>query len=186
MSAGTVKLVVFLVASTALVYVSRASLVRPRSHGFYRFFAWEAILGLLLLNVNHWFEDPFSLAQLVSWVLLIVSAFLVVHVMHLLQTVGKPDPQRGDGPLIGLEKTTRLVTVGAYRYIRHPAYASLLYLAWGAYFKNTGWRSGLLVLAATVFLVITAKAEEAENVRFFGAEYVEYVRKTKMFVPFVL
>jgi pimeloyl-ACP methyl ester carboxylesterase len=34
------------IAGSAVVYVSRASLLAPRSHGFYRFFAWEMILAL--------------------------------------------------------------------------------------------------------------------------------------------
>jgi protein-S-isoprenylcysteine O-methyltransferase Ste14 len=186
MTTTAIKLLAFLLASAVLVYVSRASLLLPRSHGFYRFFAWEAILGMVLLNLDHWFHDPLSPAQVASWVLLFVSAFLVVHVARLLKIVGKPDLRRTDEALFKLEKTTRLVTVGAYRYIRHPAYASLLFLAWGVFFKNTSWLPGLLVFAATVFLVLTAKAEEAENIRFFGMEYGEYMRKTKMFVPFVL
>jgi protein-S-isoprenylcysteine O-methyltransferase Ste14 len=183
---SAVKLLGFLLVSVVLLRVSRASLLLPRSHGFYRFFAWEAILGLLLLNLDGWFDDPFSPSQIVSWALLFASAFLAVHVGHLLKAIGKPDPRRTDQALFSLEKTTRLVTVGAYRYIRHPAYASLLLLAWGVFFKNTSWLPGLLVLAATIFLVLTAKVEEAENIVFFGSEYGEYMRKTKMFVPFVL
>ncbi len=36
-----------LLAGTALVvWLSRKPLRKPGSHGFYRFFAWEAILGL--------------------------------------------------------------------------------------------------------------------------------------------
>jgi len=33
------QLIVFLAGSAVLVYESRASLLAPRSHGFYRFFA---------------------------------------------------------------------------------------------------------------------------------------------------
>jgi protein-S-isoprenylcysteine O-methyltransferase Ste14 len=40
-------------------------------------------------------------------------------------------------------------------------------------------------MAATVFLIATAKADEAECIRFFGAEYQAYMKRTKMFVPFV-
>ena len=46
------KLFVFVVVSAVIVYVSRASLRVPRSHGFYRFFAWEVILALTLLNLD--------------------------------------------------------------------------------------------------------------------------------------
>jgi protein-S-isoprenylcysteine O-methyltransferase Ste14 len=178
-----VKLVVFVVATTGLAYMSRASLVNPRSHGFYRFFAWETILALALLNVDVWFRDPFSWHQLISWFSLIVSAFLVIHGVHLLRQIGKPDPQRDEVPLIAFERTTTLVTVGAYHYIRHPLYSSLLFLAWGIFFKGPSWLGGLLALAATLFLTATAKIEEAEDIRFFGETYEEYIKQTKMFIP---
>ena len=180
------KIILFVVASAGIVYISRASLRAPRSHGFYRFFAWEAILALILLNLEYWFRDPFSLPQVLSWILLIASAFLVVHAVHLLRIIGKPDAQRSDdAATIGLEKTTHLVSVGAYKYIRHPMYSSLLFLAWGVFFKDPSWLNGILALAATAFLVATAKVEEAEDIRFFGAAYQAYIKQTKMFIPFL-
>jgi protein-S-isoprenylcysteine O-methyltransferase Ste14 len=180
-----VKVVVFLVATSGLAYVSRASLLAPRSHGFYRFFAWEVILALILLNVDAWFRDPLSWHQIISWCLLLVSLFLVLHGVHLLRQIGRPDEQRDDAGLVGFERTTTLVTVGAYRYIRHPLYSSLLFFAWGVFFKVPGWVGVLLALAATLFLVATARIEEAENVRFFGPDYEAYRKQTKMFVPYL-
>jgi protein-S-isoprenylcysteine O-methyltransferase Ste14 len=180
------KLIIFAVASAGLAYLSRASLRAPRSHGFYRFFAWESILALILLNVGRWFHDPFAIHQIISWLLLIASIFLVLHSVHLLRIVGKPDSKREeDVPLIGIEKTTALVTVGAFKYIRHPLYSSLLFGAWGVFFKDPSWPGGILVLATTIFLTATAKVEEAENIRFFGTAYQEYIEQTKMFVPFL-
>jgi protein-S-isoprenylcysteine O-methyltransferase Ste14 len=180
------KIIVFVVASVGIVFISRASLRSPRSHGFYRFFAWEAILALIVLNVEYWFRDPFSLHQVISWIFLIASAFLVLHAVHLLRLIGKPTQQRRDSEAtIGFEKTTELVSVGAYKYIRHPMYSSLLFLAWGVLFKDLSWLSGIFALAATVFLVATAKAEEAEDIRFFGAAYQTYIKQTKMFVPYL-
>ena len=180
-----VKLVCFLVGTAYLACVSRASLGAPRSHGFYRFFAWEAILGLALLNIDAWFRDPFSWHPIISWTLLLISASLVIVGVRLLRRMGEPDAHRDDVPLVAFEKTTTLVTTGAYRYIRHPLYSSLLFLAWGIFFKAPSWVGGLLALSATLFLVATARAEEAENQRFFGEEYREYMVQTKMFVPFL-
>lgn len=114
------RLIIFIVASAGIVYVSRASLRVPRSHGFYRFFAWEFIIVLILLNLERWFSNPFSICQVISWLLLIVSIFLVVHGVQLLRITGRPDEERvEDVPIIGIEKTTTLVTVGAFKYIRH-------------------------------------------------------------------
>jgi len=183
---AVLKIILFVVASVGIVYISLASLRAPRSHGFYRFFAWEAILALILLNVEYWFRNPFSLHQVISWIFLIASAFLVVHAVHLLRMIGKPTAQRSDsGTTIGFEKTTQLVSTGAYKYIRHPMYSSLLFLTWGVLFKDLSWPSAILALAATAFLVATAKAEETENIRFFGLSYQTYIQQTKMFIPFL-
>jgi protein-S-isoprenylcysteine O-methyltransferase Ste14 len=178
--------IIFIVATAGIAYVSRASLRVPRSHGFYRFFAWESILVLVLLNLEHWFRNPFSFCQVISWLLLVISIFLVLHGVHLLRITGKPDEERvGDVPMIGIEKTTTLVTVGAFKYIRHPLYSSLLFLAWGVFFKGPSWLAGILALTATLFLLATAKVEEAENSRFFGAAYQTYMKQTKRFIPFL-
>jgi protein-S-isoprenylcysteine O-methyltransferase Ste14 len=180
-----VKLVIFVVASVGLVYVSRASLGAPRSHGFYRFFAWEGLVVLVLLNIDCWFCTPFSLHQLISWLLLIVSLVPVIYGTYLLRRLGQPDNQRTDAPMFEFEKTTALVTAGLYKYIRHPLYSSLLFLGWGVFFKDVSWLGGGLALLVTLFLVLTAKAEESENVRFFGAAYQDYIKQTRMFIPFV-
>jgi protein-S-isoprenylcysteine O-methyltransferase Ste14 len=180
------KVIVFIVTSLGLVWVSRSSLHDFRSHGFYRFFAWETVLALVLLNVDYWFKDPFSIHQIISWFLLILSLYLVIHGFQLLHIVGKPDNKRNDPSLVGIEKTTELVTVGVYRYIRHPLYSSLLFGAWGVFFKHPSGVGISLVVITTFFLTMTAKIEEVENIRFFGAAYQSYVKQTKMFIPFLL
>ena len=77
------------------------------------------------------------------------------------------------------------MTTGAFKYIRYPFYSSLLLLAWGVFFKHPSWVASGVVLGATAFLLATAKVEEVENVRYFGAAYRTYMRHTKMFIPFV-
>jgi protein-S-isoprenylcysteine O-methyltransferase Ste14 len=179
------KVACFLLCTACFAHLSRASLRAPSSHGFYRFFAWEVILVLVLLNIDAWFREPFSWHQLISWPLLILSALLVIFGVLLLERMGEPDAQRDDVPMVAFEKTTTLVTRGAYRYIRHPLYSSLLFLAWGVFFKAPSWLGGMLAIIATLFLVTTARVEEAENLRFFGEAYKEYIKRTKMFVPFL-
>lgn len=180
-----IKAVAFVVVTSGLAYVSRASILAPRSHGFYRFLAWEAIVVLILLNIESWFRSPFSWNQVISWCLLTASLFLVVHAVYMLRVMGKPDGQRDDPSLVGLEKTTMLVNSGAYRYVRHPMYSSLLFLAWGVFFKRPSWLGGLLAVTSTLLLVATARIEEAEDILFFGPDYEAYRKQTKMFIPFV-
>ncbi len=180
------KIPAFIIISACLIYISRASLRAPRSHGFYRFFAWEFIVALFLLNIDVWFRDPTSWNQIISWFLLTVSIVPFGFGVHSLTTEGRAAKHReDDGQLLGFEKTTKLVTTGIYHYIRHPLYSSLLILAWGIFFKDLSWPNALLVLAATFSLVATAKADEAECIRYFGAPYQAYMRRTKRFVPFL-
>lgn len=183
------RVILFVSISAALVYVSRASLKDACSHGFYRFFAWECILALFFLNfidVRQWFADPFSVRQLISWFLLMGCIVPGVYGIHALRTQGKPHARRPhDASLMWIEKTTQLVTTGAFKYIRHPLYSSLLLLAWGVFFKHPSLLGGGVVLGATAFLLATAKVEEAENVRYFGTAYRAYMQHTKMFIPFV-
>ena len=180
------KTVVFVVASSVLVYISRGSLRVPRSHGFYRFFAWEFILALFLLNIEVWFQNAGSWYQIVTWFLLCVSIVPLVFGIRSLKSLGKPTEQReGEPQLLSFEKTSTLVTTGIYRYIRHPLYSSLLLLAWGIFFKAPSGLGMVPAVGATVFLVLTARADETECIRFFCTEYQEYMNQTKMFIPYV-
>jgi protein-S-isoprenylcysteine O-methyltransferase Ste14 len=179
------KLAAFLLFSAAWAYVSRAALRRTQAHGFYRFLAWEAITALILANLEAWFRDPFSLVQILSWGCLLISLFLVIHSMALLSRLGQPAARRAGETLIGFEKTTTLVTAGAYRYIRHPMYSSLLFLALGAFLKAPSLFGLALTAAAAVFLTATARVEEGENLGYFGEEYARYMRQTRRFIPYL-
>ncbi len=177
---------VFIIASAGLVYISRQSLARPRSHGFYRFFAWELMLALFLLNVPHWFDDWLAWHQVISWLLLIVCIIPLVYGVQALRKRGSPDQrQRSEPELLGFERTTKLVTDGLYRYIRHPLYSSLFLLNWGMFFKAPSWLGLALATAVSALLVATARADEAECIVCFGAEYRQYMQHTRMFIPYI-
>jgi protein-S-isoprenylcysteine O-methyltransferase Ste14 len=186
MTAVAARGIAFAALSVPIAWVSRASLRRPGTHGFYRFFAWEAILGLVVIHLRTWFRDPLSRHQVASWGLLTVCLAPLVLGVRGLRSRGKPATSRpDDADLLAFERTTTLVDTGIYRYIRHPLYASLLCLAWGLFFKAPSRLGGLLAGAATAALVATAKADEAECLRYFGPAYREYMATTKRFVPFV-
>jgi protein-S-isoprenylcysteine O-methyltransferase Ste14 len=91
-----------------------------------------------------------------------------------------------DSANLAFENTTKLVRVGAYRWIRHPLYASLLALTWSAWLKNP-LEAGSFALTAGVtgFLLATATVEERENSKRFGAAYADYQQHTWRFIPFV-
>ena len=178
--------IVFSLLTLFLIYISRASLRAPRSHGFYRFFAWEFMLALFLINEKFRFQNPFAWYQLIARTLLIASLIPLAFGVSALKSRGKPTANReGDPSLLAFEKTTQLVTSGVYKYIRHPLYSSLFLLTWGMFFKLPSITGGTLTAVATLFLVLTAKADEAECIQFFGPAYNDYMKKTKMFIPYL-
>jgi len=172
-----VETVLFVLGTIGILWISIPSLRKPGSHGFYRFFAWEIIFGMFVLNFRGWFKDPFSWHQIISWILLVICLIPIIYGVVMLRRVGKPTDE--------LEATTKLVTTGIYRFIRHPLYASLLYLAWGIFFKSPSLLDGCMAVVATTFLYATALADENECLVKFGQEYAKYMKVTKRFVPFV-
>jgi len=154
-----IRVSVFVLASAGIIVFSWPYLCNTRSHCFYRFFAFESILLLVLLNSEFWFIDPFGYGQIASWLILTLSLLFVIEGFRLLKVVGKPQNH--------IEDTTRLVTVGLYRYIRHPLYSSLLFLTIGAFLKDTSLVATPLFLIATISLIATARIEEIENLEKF-------------------
>lgn len=180
-----IRAAAFALASAGIVWLSWRSLHSPRSHGFYRFFAFEFIAALIALNAPFWFRDPLAPRQLVAWLLLFGSIWPALVGLRLLQTRGRPSDEASDPAKLAFEKTTALVSTGMYRFIRHPMYASLLALAWGAALKDLSAMSVALALAASLSLLATALAEERENLAFFGSSYADYMKTSRRFIPFL-
>lgn len=179
-----VKILILLIASVALALLTRRSLVSIHKHGLFRLIAWISFIALALVNIDYWFDDPFCGRQIVSWLLLSLSTFIVIYGAISLHR-GHSDTKRYDPTLIGIEKTTQLVKTGAYHYIRHPMYSSFLFGAWGIFFKQFSAISAFLAILTTIFAYVTARKEEFENKIYFGDEYCDYIKQTKMFIPLI-
>jgi protein-S-isoprenylcysteine O-methyltransferase Ste14 len=85
-----------------------------------------------------------------------------------------------------MEETTSLINSGLYRYIRHPLYLSLILGGFGIMMKDPGWTQILLAGGNFIALYVTARVEEGEMIGKFGKEYTDYMKDTKMFIPFVI
>lgn len=151
--------------------------IRPHPYRIPRFLAFESLLGLIFLNARRWFVDPFTPWQLLSWFFLASSLFLAIHGFSLIKTKGKPV---GD-----IEDTTILITTGAYHYIRHPLYSSLLVFGLGAFLKDPSLLGGGLMGILFLAVMLTARIEEKHNLERFGEDYKQYSEKTKRFIPFI-
>ena len=173
-----IEILITISATLLIIWFSwYISIREKRFHGIWRFFSFESILLLVILNYRIWFTRPFSVNQIISWLFLILSLLMALIGFGLLRSKGKAAGT--------FENTTRLITSGIYRYIRHPLYLSLLLLGTGAMMKDPGLIQCLIGGINAIAVYLTARAEEGEMIQRFGDQYMQYKRKSKMFIPFI-
>ncbi|RLD06700.1 MAG: isoprenylcysteine carboxylmethyltransferase family protein [Chloroflexota bacterium] len=151
------------------------TLARSHPYRFSRFLAFESILSLIFLNAPVWFLEPFSVMQILSWICLIGSLYLVGQGFFLIKTKGNPEGE--------FEDTTSLITSGVYEYIRHPLYTSLLLFSLGVFLKDPSLLGIGLVITTIIGVYLTARTEEGYNLERFGGAYQDYMDQTKRFIP---
>jgi protein-S-isoprenylcysteine O-methyltransferase Ste14 len=178
--------VIFLILSIPLILISWKVFFKFRSHGLYRFLAWECILWLLVNNIPYWFVHPLHISQIISWILLVLSLYVLIAGTLQIRKMGHISRERKGTELYNFEKTTHLVTDGIYKYIRHPMYSSLLFLTWGTFFKYANLSLLFVAILSSILLYITARLEELENIVYFGKQYVEYKKNSYLFIPYVI
>ena len=81
----------------------------------------------------------------------------------------------------GKEHSSRLVTHGLYRWIRHPLYTAGLLFIWLT--PVVSQNTLVVMVAATIYIIIGALFEERKLEREFGPVYAEYKSKTPMLIP---
>jgi protein-S-isoprenylcysteine O-methyltransferase Ste14 len=84
-----------------------------------------------------------------------------------------------------IKKKHVLVTDGIYKFIRHPIALGYSFFIIGAELLVGSW----LIVPVTLVLIIGAyiqsRNEEALLKNQFGESYISYMRKTKMFLPYI-
>ena len=84
-----------------------------------------------------------------------------------------------------IKANASLVTTGAYRYIRHPMYLSVLIMMLGCVIAHTSWSIALTYVGLGMTLFLKARKEE----RLWGTltpQYLAYKQRTKYIIPFIL
>jgi protein-S-isoprenylcysteine O-methyltransferase Ste14 len=75
----------------------------------------------------------------------------------------------------------KFVTGGLYRWVRHPLYTAGLMIIW--LFPIMTCNLLALNISMTIYILLGAIIEERKLEREFGEAYVEYKRRTPMFIP---
>ena len=83
------------------------------------------------------------------------------------------------------KENPELVTSGPYAYVRHPIYTGILIAMLGsAIGASAFWLIPLVLLG--IYCVYSARREEKRMMEQFAEQYLQYMSRTKMLVPFLL
>jgi protein-S-isoprenylcysteine O-methyltransferase Ste14 len=77
--------------------------------------------------------------------------------------------------------SSQMVTIGLYRWVRHPLYTAGLVFIWLIPVMTTSLLA--LNIGLTIYLVLGAYYEERKLVREFGEAYTSYQQRTPMLIP---
>lgn len=84
-------------------------------------------------------------------------------------------------------KRNDLITTGIYGYVRHPIYATFLYIATGIIVIYGNILLFTLSFIFWAFLTITMKkTEETWLIDLYGDNYISYSKKVNRFIPKVI
>jgi protein-S-isoprenylcysteine O-methyltransferase Ste14 len=89
--------------------------------------------------------------------------------------------------LVSVQDGQTIIRKGPYRFVRHPSYTGLLLIMTGIGFGVQSWEAVIiLILIFGIVFGYRIYIEEKALVAQFGPEYTEYMKSTKMLIPFVL
>ena len=151
----------------------------PRGEGWLvlQAFLLGAVLAACVLNPDTaGLPDPASTA--VGLVLVLVGGVATLSGVFALRAADSLAALPHPGP------RASLVTTGAYAYVRHPIYAGLIALAFGASIARDSGSGLVATLLLAVVLDLKRRVEESRlSTRF--PSYDDYRATTKALVPFL-
>ena len=87
---------------------------------------------------------------------------------------------------VAVQADQPVVTSGAYRWVRHPAYTGAVMVMVGVGLTLTNWLSILaFLIVPTLAYGLRVRVEERALLETIGEPYRKYMRRTKRFVPFL-
>lgn len=87
---------------------------------------------------------------------------------------------------VAVRSTQAVVQSGPYRFVRHPSYTAILIMLLGVGMVLANWASLVVMLAGGLIgLLYRVRVEERALVDALGQPYVDYMRHTRRFIPFI-
>jgi protein-S-isoprenylcysteine O-methyltransferase Ste14 len=132
--------------------------------------------GPLLRDVHAYQGHSLLLGAIGAALVLLGIGFAVYARIYLGRNWGMP---------MSRKEEPELVTGGPYAFVRHPIYTGIMLAMLGSAIGETPFWALMLIVFAPYF-IYSARREEETMCEQFPAQYPDYMRRTKMIVPFVL
>jgi protein-S-isoprenylcysteine O-methyltransferase Ste14 len=132
--------------------------------------------GRALRAVQAYQEQSFLLGAIGTLLVLLGIGLAVYARVYLGRNWGMP---------MSRKEEPELVSGGPYAFVRHPIYTGIILAMLGsAIGESLFWAVPLILFG--LYFVYSARREEELMCEQFPAQYPDYMRRTKMIVPFVL
>lgn len=148
--------------------------VKMKSQNYSYLLVSLQFIFITILLIEHRFHTPSNFALLIF---LVGCGFGLYTVRH--------NPLGNFNITPEIKANASLITTGAYRYIRHPMYFSVLVMILGVVVSKLTLLSLFIYVLLVVTLFLKAQKEEMLWVE-QSSEYKNYMQKTKRIIPFVL
>lgn len=130
-----------------------------------------------LLRAAHAYQTHSLLLGAIGTAVVLLGVGLAVYArIYLGRNWGMP---------MSRKEEPELVTGGPYAFVRHPIYTGIMLAMLGSAIGESLFWVVLLIVFSPYF-VYSARREEELMREQFPVQYPEYMRRTKMIVPFVL
>ncbi len=123
-----------------------------------------------------WFRPQVTIAGIVVMLLGVALRWWAIFTLGRYFTID-----------VAVRSTQSVVQAGPYRVVRHPAYSGTLLTLLGVGLALANWASLVVLLAGGLIgLLYRVRVEERALTDALGQPYVDYMRRTKRFIPFLV
>jgi len=131
-----------------------------------------------LINPTWMTWSRIGLSEWMRWLGVGIGILCTLGIYWLFSSIGS-----GITPTSATREEHKLVTIGPYRWVRHPLYSvgSSMFVAFGMMADN--WFIAALGLLTFILMAIRTPKEETNLIEKFGDEYREYMKHTGRFLP---
>jgi protein-S-isoprenylcysteine O-methyltransferase Ste14 len=138
---------------------------------------WVSTFGYLIFPAYvQWFAMP--LPTWLRWSGAATGALCSLLMYWTLSSLGKNLTDT-----VVTRAGAKLVTLGPYRWVRHPFYVTAALLMASVTVLTANWLIGVSSVAVLAFLAVRTPKEEQMLIERFGQEYRDYMARTGRFIP---